>query len=367
MNSVRQRGFTLVEILVAVMIGLIGVLIITQAYINSENFNRATLGEGGAQTNGLIALYTLERDARMSGYGIANTGALGCGNIFWYNDPNYSPNVPGWNTNPNALPSVALAPIVIQKDTVAPADVEPMTVTVMYSTASQTVMPTQITDFNPSSSEVEVDGTAGFADGDLILLVNATGCTMGKITQVQPGPSKLQLNPGVSAPYNPPAWGSFPTTYSGGDTMMNLGNPVVRTYSIFNGRLRVTEGLFQNPPGTNIDLVDGIVDLRAQYGHDTNADGAVDVWNSDTPTTPAGWEGVLAVRMGVLSRIGNYEKPTSGANCDATTAAPAWSGSAVSGGAFAKLDFATVTSEDRCYRYRVFETTVPLRNMIWRS
>jgi hypothetical protein len=31
------------------------------------------------------------------------------------------------------------------------------------------------------------------------------------------------------------------------------------------------------------------------------------------------------------------------------------------------MDFATTTSEDRCYRYRVYESNVPLRNMIWRS
>jgi type IV pilus assembly protein PilW len=63
----------------------------------------------------------------------------------------------------------------------------------------------------------------------------------------------------------------------------------------------------------------------------------------------------------MLARIGNYEKPASGANCDATTAAPTWTG-----GSFPAVDIATVTSQDRCYRYRVFETTVPLRNMIWR-
>src|SRR5690606_30156878 len=86
----RQLGMSLVEVMVAVLIGMIGVLIITHVYITSDNFNRSTLGEGGAQTNGLIALYTIERDLRMGGYGIANTDALGCGNIYWYYDPDYS-------------------------------------------------------------------------------------------------------------------------------------------------------------------------------------------------------------------------------------------------------------------------------------
>lgn len=360
----RQRGLSLAEIMVAVAIGMIGILIITQAYLTSDKFNRATLGEGGAQTNGLIALFTVERDARLSGYGIASSGALGCGQIYWYYDPDYGPPI-----NPSSpLPTLTLAPVLITSDTTAPVDVEPQKITFMFSTDAERMMPTQITSFKAPSSEVTVDGTAGFADGDIVLLVGASGCTLGKITQVQAGPQKLQLNPGVSAPYNPPAWGSFPTTYASGDSILNLGNPVVREYSIVNNKLRVVDALLQAAGASAQDLVDGIVDMRAQYGHDSDGNGAVDTWNSVTPTTSANWEKVLAIRIAILTRIGNYEKPTvAGGDCDATTATPTWTGSGITGGAFAKLDFATTSSQDRCYRYRVFETTVPLRNMIWRA
>ena len=44
---------------------------------------------------------------------------------------------------------------------------------------------------------------------------------------------------------------------------------------------------------------------------------------------------------------------------------PTWSGSG-SGAAFNAIDVTTASSQDRCYKYRVFETVVPLRNMIWR-
>lgn len=350
----RQAGLSLVEVMVAVLIGLIGILIITQAYITGDRFNRSTLGEGGAQTNGLIALYTVERDVRLAGYGIANSGALGCGNIHWYFDPDYSGSMGG------TLPDIELAPILI---TVTAG--EPDRITLMWGTEAERMMPSTISAFNASSSEVTVDGTAGFQINDLILLVNATGCTLGKITQVQPGPQKLQLNPGVSAPYNPPAWGSFPTTYNSGDMIMNLGNPIVRSYSINNRKLRVTDGLLQSGSGTSRDLVDDILDMRAEYGKDTNGDGVVDAWNNVKPANSTEWQGVLAARVAVLARIGNFERPSvSGGNCDATTTAnaPTWSGATQ----FTKIDVATVTSEDRCYRYRVFETTIPLRNMIWR-
>jgi type IV pilus assembly protein PilW len=354
-----QAGMSLVELMVAVLIGLIGVLIITQAYISGENFNRATLGEGGAQANGLIGLYTIERDVRMGGYGIANTNTLGCGDLYWYYDngggsQSYSANVPGWSGNPAALPTITIAPVVIRTTANAPD-----TISVMYSQTSEMVVPTSISNFVASSSEVSVNGTTGFNAGDFVLMVGAGGCTLGAITQVQPGPSKLQLNPGISAPYNPPAWGQFPTTYSNGDSIVNLGNPVVRTYAIggftTTPRLQLTSAQFSGSAGgTTIDLVDGIVDIKAQYGKDTGADNVVDTWDANPP---ADWLKVLAIRVAILARVGNYERPEGGA-CAATTAVPTWSGSGT-------RPFVIPEALPSCYRYRVFETTVPLRNVIW--
>ena len=118
-----QRGMSLVEILVAMAIGLIGMLVITQAYIATDKFNRSTLGESGAQTNGTVALFTLARDIRMAGYGMSNAAAFGCGKVNWYYDPDYSTNLGG------TLPDIILAPVYItvtpgQPDQIAggPAD-----------------------------------------------------------------------------------------------------------------------------------------------------------------------------------------------------------------------------------------------------
>lgn len=360
----RQLGMSLVELLVAVAIGLVGILIITQAYLVGDNFNRATLGEGGAQTNGLISLYTIERDARNAGYGFNNSAALGCGNLYWYYDPNYSSNIGG-----GTLPNITLAPFVITHDTVTPAN--PDKISFMYSSEGERMMPTTISSFNAKSSEVSVDGTDGFKSGDLVLMVNAGGCTLGKITQVQGVAQKLQLNPGVSAPFNPPAWGSFPTTYASGDSILNLGNPTVRTYQIASGRLQTIDSLFTTGAATAVDLVDAVVDLRALYGKDTNNDNVVDTYDYTTPTTSAGWLQITSAKIAVLTRVGNYEKKSAGASeCDATTTVPTWSGSTATGQVTTANPFLAISvasgSEDRCYRYRVFETTVPLRNMIWR-
>lgn len=380
----NQHGMSLVEVLVAVAIGLIGILIITQAYLTSDNFNRSTLGESGAQTNGTIALFTVQRDLRMSGYGLADSRALGCGTVNWYYDPNYSGNLGG------TLPNLTLAPVLITTAAGA-AD----TITIMYSSDADRMVPGTLTKPMPSASaELNVDGTAGFQVGDLVLLVSDTSpavCTMEQITTVQSSASKIQHNPGGSAPYNPSGGTSLFPAYGTNSLVFNLGNPIVHSYTVVKsdptctsgcqGSLRLNDAVLQSSTGgTPYDLLDGIVDLKAQYGKDngvnngtvsntvyTANDGIVDSYDSTTPTTGAQWQQVIAVRLAVLARIGSYERPsTPGANCSATTALPTWSGS-TSGAPFNTIDVTTGSSQDRCYRYRVFETVVPLRNMIWRA
>lgn len=143
-------------------------------------------------------------------------------------------------------------------------------------------------------------------------------------------------------------------------------------------------------------VADNIVHLRAQYGVDDGVgdgsvtfggifiagDGLVDrfvspaVFNALLPTPP--WQSLIAVRLAIVARSALAEKPSGndGTRCDATTDGteatpgpdlrPKWSG-----GVF---DMSTTGDPDpasplywKCYRYRVFETTVPLRNWIWRS
>jgi type IV pilus assembly protein PilW len=370
----RHGGFTLVEILVAVAIGLIGILVMTQAYLVGENFNRATLGEGGAQTNGLLALYQIERDARMSGYGFASTEALGCGEINWYYEGAYSPNITAGST----LARVTVAPVLITVNATASV---PNRITVMYGNESERVLPAAVANLNTAASEMGMDGSQGYELRDKVLLVSTSAagrCLYGEVTVKVVATHRLTLGQDFNPKFNPVGWGAFPTGFGAGDLLINFGTtgPVVRTYWINNGKLRVTDGQLENGTGgTQLDIVDGIVDLRAQYGKDngvdngtvsapsyTPNDGRVDQYSNTTPANATEWTQVLAVRIGVLARIGNYEKPSvSGGDCDATTVAPTWSG-----GGFPAINIATVTSQDRCYRYRVFETTVPLRNMIWR-
>lgn len=368
----HTRGFTLVELMVGVAIGLIGIVIITQIYLVNENYKRSTTSAGGAQVNGAISLFTIERDLRMAGYGLTNPVALDCGAIQYHYNGVYS-SPPGGG---GGLPPMILAPVVITDGGAGPD-----TITVMYSTAADRSIPGALTKTMPSpSAELNLDDPTGFSDtpGDLVIVAQGGVCTLMQVTEVQASAFKLQHNPGGSAPYNPPGGTSLFTAYTQGAAVFNLGRPIVNSYSISANNLQLLSMFTASSSlvvpsynATPMTLVNDIVDLQAQYGKDNGVnngtvqnaaynanDGVVDSYDTATPANAAAWQQLLSVRIGVLARSQNYEKPEpAGSPCTATTAAPSWAGGS----------FSVPGGIPSCYKYRVFETVVPLRNMLWRQ
>ncbi len=120
-------------------------------------------------------------------------------------------------------------------------------------------------------------------------------------------------------------------------------------------------------------ISDGIALLKAEYGTDANGNGLIDAneWNQ---AAPANVLAVYAVRLAVVARSVQPEKPSvAGGACDTTTVFPAWIGSfvTVAHPVAAPLDLSgnvgLAAGDDwKCYRYKTFETTVPLRNVVWR-
>jgi type IV pilus assembly protein PilW len=362
----REAGMSLVEVMVGMAIGLIGIVIITHLYLTNEDYKRSTTGAGTAQTNGAIALYTIERDLRQVGYGFNHSGAFGCSCVgagcspvrYYYNG-NYSSPPAGSST----LPAVNLLPVVIKKTAG-----QPDSITVVYSTAGVRGLPTTLDDdMSGPSSDMTAAGTGGYNVGDMLAMTQGATCSLLRITNIGGG-SKIMHTPSGAggSKWNPPSGSNLLPTYTKGAYLFDIGHPVWRTYSVATRHMTLLEVIVADtgPNTVALDLIDNIVDLRAQYGVDTSGNGAIESteWTDATPANVTQWGQLLAVRLGVLARSPNYVKPlTPGADCDATTAAPTWSG-----GTFDALDFATTSSEARCYKYRSFETIVPLRNMIWR-
>jgi type IV pilus assembly protein PilW len=372
MNSARRsrsRGLSLIEILVASAIGIIASLVIFQVFAVFEGQKRTTTSGGEAQTSGTLALFTIEREARQAGFGMNSVDFLGCA-------------VQGWDQQGGggAITPWAFAPIVITQGAGSTAGAfgtatiagAPDTVTIAYGTGDTLAAPVQISVGSLSTTDdfVKVIDTYGFRPGERVVIAESSKpCTMAQVSAVPPDPllagetQKINLQ---AAAYIDPVTGSLlPTRYNNpaglgtqyttSGKVYNLGaSTSIKVYSIQNAQL-----LVQATGAAEAPIYDNIVQLQAEYGKDTNADGIIDLFEEAAPANAAQWATVLAVRIALVSRSSLYEKEE---------VSPAtlqlWEESAD-----APTNFGMVwnlTADERHYRYKVFQTVVPLRNMIWR-
>lgn len=354
-RSVRRAsagGFSLIELMVAVVIGLIGSIVIFQVFAVFEGQKRTTTSAGDAQQSGLLALVSVERDLRMAGYGLSYVPLLGC-------------TVSGYDSSSGGR--TFTFPLVAIQITQG-ASGAPDSISVVYGTSSRIIAPGKLT-FNSVAGALynKIDTTYGYQANDLVIVGEVgKACTLRQLTAVPPSTgSGDQVNHDPGARYNaagglPVAYAFWDNTTQAGGRFYNMGAaPVVGTYSIVSNQL-----VFQNliASATATPVVDDIVQLQAQYGRDTDGDGIVDLWTDTMPgtPTPTDWSRVIAVRLAVVARSVQPEKPNQTTfACDTTTAQPSWAG-----GAIDVSNGGTITDWG-CYRYRVFETKVPIRNFIW--
>lgn len=362
----KNRGFSLVEIMVGLVIGMLGILVIMQVFTLSEGRKRTTTNSNDAQENGLSAILAIERDVRQAGYGYTSSPglgsnlALGCNQVIAYNQ----------NANPTNI-QFRLIPILITDGGPGLSD----SITVAYSTANSIVTPVTVTQSAAPSAEYTLTNNAdkaGFTTGDLVLAVDPgppQKCGLAQITGLTGAGNVITHNPGAGGDYNAPAGLGITASQ-----LINLGNPAIVRYfipaapnynlSIADLKLGTTGGV------TNaLTLADNIVNIQAQYGIDTNNDGSVDswveptgaTWGDDGATTPNkdSIAQIKAVRVAVVARSALMEKvdPATGSCTTTTTAPTTWAG-----GPTVNL---SADANWQCYRYKVYQTIIPLRNMIW--
>lgn len=388
-RNTQQRGFSLIELLVGVAITLIATIVIFQVFAVSERHKRTTTGVSDAQTNGALSLYILEREIRMAGSGYLTSTVLDdCDptkTFTYYKGPD------GTVTNPKLM----TPPVLITDG--APGESDLITVNRMSSSSDPGTNPNVFGRISlapgkaphygmpGSSSELDVQSTVGCQEGGMLLMVQPctvlgtttpkNSCTLMQITQVQDQSLKLQHNPGQGADetWNPPNsyqnannWPAYKANESCqayGICIPKLDPGMTQSFGINNNNLTVNNNL----------IAPGIIDLQAEYGITADTTGGTSNITWQPPT--GAWAGpnltadqikqIKAVRIAMVARSGEYEKPTNAAGvCQTTTAAPKFSWGTFNTSNATKWP-TTGTNDWRCYRYKVFETEVPLINIIW--
>lgn len=346
-----MAGFSLVELMVGMVISLIGMIVIFQVFAVSENYKRTSVSGSDAQQNGAIALFSLERDIRLSGFGMNDATLLGC-TVRAYNE----------NRTPTDF-TFSLLPISITQgagNDAAGNGTASDTISVMYGN-SGTGAPSVdiIADAAAAAAVYKVSNRYGFREGDLVVVAEAgKDCTLAQTTGVPGTPGQSDNVVHNSGNYTNTAGANVPAVYNkaGGlgvayttsAKMYNLGSaPTRNTYSIVNNSLNLVTDL----DGASLDIADNIVSMQAVYCKDL-VNAIPSVFTTCNATAPVTWNQVGAVRIGIIARS---SKPERECNVTPSSSIP-WSG-----GTF---DL-SADPQWACFRYKVFQTTVPLRNLIW--
>jgi len=358
-----QRGFGLVELMVAIVVGMLAILVIYQTFAVSEGYRRNTVGASDAQQGGLFSMLA-------AGIELANAG-----NVVSLAAEELSTCRP-FLTDPAAT----FQPIPVLITAGATQD-DPDSFMVTYSTTRSIVIPVNLLKKSPSANKLFVQSPNGFAVGNRVIAVQkSTGkCAMSVVADREP---KL-------APAEPPRDGGEVeltlSTNAAADFMsdadvdparvLDMGpaeNPQRMLFDVVDGTLRTTDLLTAG--AGPIVLADNVVNMKLQYGIDTTnpPDDIVDDW---VPATGA-WEHsallapaaltaeqnlaklrqIKAVRIGLIVRSSQYDRDVTGTTPWTLFDCPTHD---------ASCPGRLVGTLPANWRYRTYETVIPLRNQLW--
>ena len=360
----KQSGFSLIELMVGLIIGLLTTLVIMQVFSVFEGQKRTTTGTADAQTSGSVGLYSLQRDVQLAGFGLPlfdeTHMPLNCASTTFALAAVATPAMPATTVN--------LIPVSIVDGGAGAGATD--TISVRYGSSSSGGIPMVVSANGTSTTTVNLDTNLGCAVGDTAIAVTGATCGVTRVTG-KPAADQLNISPAVTV-----TEGADPksaTRFACAGTWNDV------TYSVSGTQLvrdTTADGVAN---GTSI--VDGVVSIQAQYGISAadnqnqiaqwvNATGTF----ATTATTPtiANRNRIKAVRVAIVARNGLLERAVVSTSCSSTTTANptgvcAWdatSASPTTASPAPTVNLTHLADWDR-YRYKVYESVIPLRNMVW--
>jgi type IV pilus assembly protein PilW len=342
----KQHGFSLVEVMVGMVMALVATLVVYEVFQVNEKQKRSTTAGNDAQQAVTFSSYALSKD-------IGNAGAA------------FMASMPTLEGCPAAVKPI---PVIIQPGA---NNLTPDTVIITQGTSRTPSLGVRLLAATSAAATSSlVQSGLGFQNGDRAIIANPDVS----------GQCELLTISAVSAPdasgFRTLTHNAVANTYTIRSQIVPLGQPNsggVLRYGVGANALLTIEDT-TGTAGPQV-IATGIVNVKAQYGVDTNEDGVVE-WVNPTGTyaeaavramNVAQLRQIRAIRIAVVARSEQPEKPT---EVSAGVFEPVTRQNIVlfSGTANAiTLDLGTSTAigDARSYRYRVIESTISLRNVAW--
>lgn len=325
----KQSGMTLIEIMIAMTLGLVLIGGVIQLFLTSKQTFRMNAAMAAVQESGRYALETISRDLRMAGFqGCADPGSVSSESAVKNDSPTAS----------------LLQTAVTGSEGSAASDA----LTVQFASGEAVRL---ASNSDPVNAQIVVQSNPdAIAANDVVMMADCTTAHLVRVTSVAAGASDVTLTYGAGEN----DLGKLSKAYAPASTLVMRFNSV--TYSVAptgrtNARGEAISALFRQ--GLNdaapVELVAGVENMQIQYG-ERLADGSMRYLDADDGGLDM--SRVESIRIGLLL----VEESASSSQLDNKTYILAGTSVAPEGST------EPVThAVDRRLR-RAFNTTVSLRN-----
>ena len=284
-----MAGFGLVELLIAMVIGLFLMAGMAQIFIGSKKAYQTQEAMARVQESGRFAMEILGRDIRMAGY-------QGCGNLSRIDVNVVAKNVPGsgafasddavrgyeYDGSGFSPAYVGTAPSNVLSDT------DVITVTRADDCGAYLVGNLAAENAN---IQINGDNSCDFSAGDLLLITDCSSSDLFRATSVSSGSSiaiaHAQSVSGNTTNFLSKAYGEDARIYKF----------VMRDYFLDDNPAGEPSLFVRENGGTPRELVEGVSDLQILYGEDTSGDLYVDRYVDADDGTTVDWASVSSVRL----------------------------------------------------------------------
>ncbi|HJU21606.1 MAG TPA: PilW family protein [Casimicrobiaceae bacterium] len=340
----RLEGTSLVDVLVGLAIAMIAVVVVYAAFFATDTVRRSAASTADAQSASRFALFSIASQ-------LANAGAGWSLAARWLDTCPFDANA-----------ATTLRPIAVLI-TDGGTDDRADTLIVRRALAPAIRLPAAFASAAPAGSDFRVQSPDGFVAGDRVVAISRTGaCAMSQVTAVS-APAG-----GVIAIAHTPIAVDFPIT----SVLVDLGPASLAStlrFDLVSQTLRSQDLANGDAP---VPIASNIVNVKFQYGIDSDGDGTLDTWvraSAPGPWSPATLlaaprttlDRILAVRIGMIVRGDRVDGTLTGDyhwvlfDCEAAdkTTCPG------------RLESTIAAGSSGSYRYRTLETVVPLVNVMW--
>jgi len=307
----KLRGFTIIELMVAITISALILGVLTQVYAGAKRSYRVSEALSRMQENGRYAMDYLARDIRLAGY----TGCVSGGTTV----NNMANPITGWSPLNTATSPITLqgiqgyeASTVTYSGISASAGVKTDAVLIQYLSPSSA----KLINPGPQNANMQINGNPlNFQQYEILVVTDCAFADIFKATSVSNSLGTVTLahsnsnNTGNTTSHSYDANAEVMRMQSNVYYIFtNAGVPSLMRrrlgfYASSDAAQYCTNATSSTTHGFCVEeIAEGVEDLQLLYGVDTNADLSADKFVAASSVLAADWPKVVSVRVNLLVR-----------------------------------------------------------------